>query len=305
MNIIFVPDKLAKPRTFTLRSRQIVLIVLLWVLLPLLFAAGLFYYSLYHAPAIRSAYFQSIIHQSQEVQLKKSRAYLQTNLNAIAVRVGEMQAQMTRLDALGSRLAKMAGISPKDFQFGRPPARGGVSDVPEVDLSQRDLQHQIDTLAKRMEDRSDRLMVLEAMLQERSISKNTFPSFRPVKHGYISSPFGWRIDPINGKREFHEGIDFMARVGTPVRAAANGVVIYAKFNPFGYGNLVAIDHGNGLVTRYAHCSKLLVREGDIVLRGQEIGLSGDTGRSTGPHLHFEVRYHGIPQNPLNYLRAVG
>ncbi|HCA26407.1 MAG TPA: peptidase M23 [Betaproteobacteria bacterium] len=305
MNIIFVSDKLARPRTFTLRPRQFALIALVWVLLPLLLAAGLFYYSLYHAPEIKSAYFQSIIHQSQEAQLKKNRAYLQTNLNAIAVRVGEMQAQMTRLDALGSRLAKMAGINKEDFQFGHPPARGGVSDVPEVDLSRSDLQHQIDVLARRMEDRSDRLMVLEAMLQEKSISKSAFPSFHPVRHGYISSPFGWRIDPINGKREFHEGVDFMVRVGTPVLAAANGVVTYARFNPFGYGNLVAINHGNGLVTRYAHCSKLLVKEGDIVLRGQEIALSGDTGRSTGPHLHFEVRYHGVPQNPISYLKAVG
>jgi murein DD-endopeptidase MepM/ murein hydrolase activator NlpD len=135
-----------------------------------------------------------------------------------------------------------------------------------------------------------------------SANKKFLPTLKPVVDAWYSSNFGWRLDPFTGQQSFHEGIDFPADVGTPIEAAASGKVTVAEVHP-AYGKIIEIDHGNGLVSRYAHCSALLVKEGDLVVRGQEIARVGTTGRSTGPHLHFEVRLNGVPQNPARFLQA--
>ena len=232
---------------------------------------------------------------------------VQDHLNAMAVKLGELQAKLLQLDGLGERLAQLAGVKPKDLPPlgpGQAPGLGGPAptlarnlSVPEFDTLLGQLSHQI-------EERSDQLGVLEGVLVSTSATKKFMPTLEPVEGGWISSPFGWRIDPFTGQKGFHEGIDFSAEVGTPIHAAASGKVIFADTQSQ-YGKMVEIDHGNGLVTRYAHASMLFVKVGDLVVRGQTIAAVGQTGRATGPHLHFEVRLNGVPQNPARFLQLAG
>ncbi|MBI1175611.1 MAG: peptidoglycan DD-metalloendopeptidase family protein [Sideroxydans sp.] len=239
----------------------------------------------------------------QEAEQKQQQSYMRESLDTMAKRMGEMQAQVLRLDALGARLAKTAGMKPQDFSFDEPPAQGGpyIPAPQQQDISLDSMNQQLGSLSQLMNDRNDKLVALETLLMQDQLSKRMFPSAAPVKHGWYSSNFGWRIDPFTGKQAMHEGVDYMVPTGTPVFASAGGIVTYADLHPQ-YGNMVEIDHGNGIVTRYAHASKLLVRDGQMVRRGQEIALSGSTGRSTGPHLHFEVRYKGVAQNPVRFLQ---
>jgi murein DD-endopeptidase MepM/ murein hydrolase activator NlpD len=228
--------------------------------------------------------------------------YTRESLDSMARRVGQMQAQMMRLDALGSRLAQSAGIKPKEMSFDKLPPEGGPY-VPSAqqDVSLESMDQQLDELSQSMNDRNDKLSVLETLLMQDHSNKWLIPSVMPVKRSWISSRFGKRIDPFTGKIGFHEGVDFPVPVGTTVYASAGGVVDYAGPDA-AYGNLVEIDHGHGVVTRYAHNSKVLVKVGQIVRRGQKISLSGSTGRSTGPHVHFEVRYMGVAQDPVRFLK---
>ena len=159
-------------------------------------------------------------------------------------------------------------------------------------------------LGRQVEERTDQLGVLEALLVADSANRKFMPTLAPIIDGWFSSNFGYRIDPFTGLQSFHEGIDFPADNGTPVVAAASGKVIESGYQPQ-YGKIVAIDHGNGLVSRYAHASEVYVNEGDLVVRGQRVAAVGSTGRSTGPHLHFEVRLNGVPQNPARFLRSPG
>ena len=179
-----------------------------------------------------------------------------------------------------------------------------MSALPSQDLSLGDLSQQLDLLSRQVEDRGDKLGVLESLLTLDSARKKLVPSIPPVQANWHSSSYGWRIDPFSGQRAFHEGIDFMAEHGAPIQAAAGGVVVYSDFHPQ-YGNMVEIDHGNGLSTRYAHASTRAVKVGDVVMRGAKLGEVGRTGRATGTHLHFEVRRNGPPQDPARFLRFAG
>ncbi|HEU4709325.1 MAG TPA: M23 family metallopeptidase, partial [Methylophilaceae bacterium] len=209
---------------------------------------------------------------------------------------------VTRLDALSSRLAELAGLKEKDIKATvQPPGQGGPM-VNAYGLSETELKQDIDELMTQVEQRGDRLDLLESMLVQQSMRKNTMPSGKPVGVGYNSSSYGWRVDPFTGKMAFHEGLDFPATIGAPIYAAATGIVRTAEQTP-DYGKLIKIDHGSGLETRYAHASALLVKVGDRVKKGQVIGLVGSTGRSTGPHLHFEVRLRGTPLDPRKYLQG--
>jgi murein DD-endopeptidase MepM/ murein hydrolase activator NlpD len=242
------------------------------------------------------------VHQQQQ---EKNQSYLQDNLNAMAVRLGQMQAQLLRLETLGERLAKLAGFKPQDLMFNEAPGRGGaISSVPSQNLSLGDFTRQVDLLTQQLEDRGDKLGLLESMFTLESARKKLTPTKLPVEGGWYSSNYGWRIDPFTGQRAFHEGIDFMAAEGTPIHAAAAGVVVYSDFHPQ-YGNMIEIDHGNDLISRYAHASKRLVKVGDVVLRGSRIADVGRTGRATGSHLHFEVRQRGAARNPAQFLQLPG
>jgi murein DD-endopeptidase MepM/ murein hydrolase activator NlpD len=225
----------------------------------------------------------------------------------MAMKLGELQAQMLRLDSLGERLARLAGLKPQDLpaqETGSAPGRGGPDSTLHRDFTVGEFTAMLGQLSRQVDERSDQLGVLEALVVTDSVSKKFLPTLRPIEDGWFSSNFGWRIDPFNGQKTFHEGIDFPAEVGTPVEAAASGKVIYAEVHP-AYGKMIEIDHGNGLISRYAHCSLLLVKEGDLVMRGQRVAEVGSTGRSTGPHLHFEVRLNGVPQNPARFLQPTG
>ncbi|MBA9870799.1 M23 family metallopeptidase [Ralstonia insidiosa] len=226
------------------------------------------------------------------------------NLNLMAARIGEMQAQMVRLDALGARVSGLAGVAPREFDFKSQPGRGGPQGAFSRSMSMPEIQSELDRLTRSADQRNDYLSVLESTLMDRQIHAKMMPTVRPVAVGYDSSGFGTRIDPFTGRRTQHDGVDFVAPVGTPIVAAAGGVVVASEYRS-DYGNMVDIDHGNGLKTRYAHASKVFVKIGDIVKAGERIALVGRTGRATGSHLHFEVHVNDVPQNPVAFLENAG
>lgn len=239
----------------------------------------------------------------QQDEQQKQQAYTRESMDTMAKRLGQMQAQLLRLDTLGARLAKISGMKPQEFSFDQLPAQGGpyLPVAQQTDVSLSNMNQQLANLSSLLSDRSDKLVALETLLMQDSLNKRLLPSVAPITEGWYSSNFGWRIDPFTGKNAMHEGVDFMVQEGTPIYASAGGVVVYADFHPQ-YGNMIEIDHGNDIVTRYAHASKLLTKVGAVVRRGQEIAKVGSTGRSTGNHLHFEVRYKGLAQNPVRFLQ---
>ncbi len=305
MNIILVSSKFSHARSFTLSTPQVAFLGMLACLMVVSLAVMLNYFSLRHAVSNNSPYLQSLLEAVQAEQTRKTQSYLRESLDTMAARLGEMQAKLLRLDTLGERLTKLAGIKPQEFMFDQAPGQGGaVSSIPPKEFTLVELDNKVQQLAVQVDDRSDKLGVLESMLTLSHAKKQLLPTQSPLSTQWFSSNFGWRIDPFTGWNAFHEGMDFMAKQGTAITAAAGGVVVYAESHPQ-YGNMIEVDHGNGLVTRYAHASRLLVKLGDVVLRGQKIAEVGSTGRSTGTHLHFEVRQSGVPQNPARFLEVPG
>jgi len=305
MNVILVSSNLARARSLTISKPQVAAMGATLLLLMLSAAVLMHYLSLRYAVAHGSPYLRTMVSSMQAEESERMQSYLRESLNTMASKVGELQARLVRLDALGDRLTKVAGLKPQEFMFDRVPARGGAeSSLPARQLSLGELGAELDRLSQELEDRADKLRVLESALTEDYAKRQLVPTQKPVDGGYYSSNFGWRIDPFTGLNAFHEGIDFMAEEGAPILAAAGGVVVFAARHPQ-YGNMLEIDHGNDLVTRYAHASKILVKVGDVVLRGSKIAEVGNTGRSTGTHLHFEVRYRGAAQNPTRFLRMPG
>ncbi len=305
MDIILVSGKLAKAKTITLGLPQVAVLGFGAFIAILMLAGVMNYFTLRFAADLKLPYFHDLLVSSQRQQNEKTDSYLRENLNAMAVRLGQMQAQLLRLDTLGERLAKIAGFKPQDLMFDQAPGRGGaVSTLPSQDIPLGDFTRQLDILTKQVDDRDDKLGVLESLFTLDSAKKKLVPTMLPIEGGWYSSNYGWRIDPFNGQRAFHEGIDFLADQGTPIMAAAGGIIVYSDFHPQ-YGNMIEIDHGNGLITRYAHASKRLAKVGDVVMRGAKIAEVGKTGRATGTHLHFEVRRRGAPQNPTQFLRLPG
>jgi len=303
MNIILVSNRLGKSRTrsITLGGKQLVFLLPLLFGLLLVSAFSLQYLLIRFAPESLSDEIRTILSEIKNDEQQKQRTYLHSSLDAMAMRVGQMQAQVQRLDALGSRLAKLTGMKPEEFQFSQPPAQGGPLVVfPEKEMSENGLQQQLSRLTQVINDRSDKLLALETMLLQNQLSRKLLPSIPPVNEGWYSSNFGWRLDPFTGTNAMHEGVDYVVETGTPIYASAGGVVAYASMHPQ-YGNMIEVDHGNDIITRYAHASKLVVKVGQVVRRGDKIAEVGSTGRSTGSHLHFEVRYKGIAQNPVRFL----
>ncbi len=225
--------------------------------------------------------------------------FMRENLDAMARKLGEMQARMAQLDALGERVSGLAGLSPAELKAA--PAQGGalVSGRP---LSMEELQATLADLETLTGHNGDLMTLMESRLFDQKIKKSMVPTQQPVKSGHPGSAFGWRIDPFTGRSALHTGLDFQAEPGTAILAAAGGVVVAQEIHP-AYGNMIEIDHGNDLLTRYAHASKVGVKKGDLVRRGHKIAEVGTTGRSTGPHLHFEVMVQGIPQDPQKFLMA--
>jgi murein DD-endopeptidase MepM/ murein hydrolase activator NlpD len=219
----------------------------------------------------------------------------------LATRVGRMQAQLIRLDALGKHLTEIAKLKRGEFDFDQPPAIGGPDTGPGEGPVVPALDAMLDTMDAQIDDRQRQLKALQNLILTRELARQIVPGGRPVASGYISSLYGRRTDPFHGDQAMHQGLDFAGAPGTEVLAVADGIVSHAGPDG-GYGRLIEITHGNGYVTRYAHNAKLLVKPGDTVRRGDAIALMGSTGRSTGTHVHFEVRRDGRTVNPLAFVR---
>ncbi len=300
MQIILISDRLAKARSVSLSLRHLVGTALFALVLICGATAGLYWLTLRYASEVRAPALQRLVLAAQQAEAERGRTFVQQNLNAMAVKLGEMQAQLTRLDALGERLSVLSGI--REFRFSEVPGLGGAAPtlLPPQNLSLTEFNDKLSLLSRQVETRNDMLGVLEAQLFEQAVKKKLTPTMMPVSAPFNASGFGRRIDPFSGQWAMHEGIDFLADIGSPVVAAAGGIVQFSGFHPQ-YGYMIDIDHGNDLVTRYAHLSKLFVKEGDVVQRARRIALSGNTGRSTGPHVHFEVRFRGTAQNPAKFV----
>ncbi len=302
MNVILVSNRLAKSRSITLGGWQVLFLMMLISALVWVAAFALQYGLVRFAPEGLSDGVRTLLSKIQSEEQQKQQSYVNNSLDAMAARVGQMQAQMQRLDALGARLAKLTGMKPEEFKFDEPPAQGGpLVALSGQDMSVSSLEQQLNRLTQAVNDRSDKLLALETMLLQNQLNRKLLPSIPPVGEGFYSSNFGWRLDPFTGRNAMHEGVDYMVQAGTAIRASAGGVVAYADLHPQ-YGNMVEVDHGNDIVTRYAHASRLLVKVGQVVRRGEKIAEVGSTGRSTGNHLHFEIRYKGIAQNPVRFLK---
>ncbi|WP_316247558.1 M23 family metallopeptidase [Luteimonas viscosa] len=238
----------------------------------------------------------------QELALESTRREAQREVNALAARMGELQAQANRLNALGDRLTRIAKLGDGEFDFDKPIGLGGAE--PSQDMPARQLVDGLDGVDTQFASAGRQLSVLEALLFDRELERNSVPSRSPVASSFVTSGYGGRADPFGGGRQFHKGIDFDANTGDKVMTVADGVVSFSGVRS-GYGNVVEVDHGNGFVTRYAHNSRNVVKVGDLVRVGQEIAKAGSTGRSTGAHVHFEVWENGRVHNPRKFLGEIG
>jgi murein DD-endopeptidase MepM/ murein hydrolase activator NlpD len=300
VNIILVSDSLAKSRSISLSQTQVLLVALGILLSGFVLAMATYMVTMKFAVDLRNPYLRSLLAALHQDELKRSEAETRDNLNALAAKVGELQARILRLDAFGERLAKAVGIKPTEFRFDEKPGQGGPAPLASRDLTMAEFQQMLAEMSRIVDDRGDKLGVLDSFLMDDRLARKTIPTTLPVTMGYYSSNYGYRLDPITGRNSFHTGVDLIAPPGTPVVAAAGGMVSTVA-HVAEYGNIVEVDHDNGLTTRYAHLLRSQVKVGDVVMKGQAIAQVGSTGRSTGPHLHFEVREKGIPLNPNKFL----
>lgn len=306
---ILITTSVHKPaRVLSFTPWSLALAVLALVI-PLMIASLL----VYHAIVLKAAHekwpiISDVVRFVERQDMAQRDQYLRANLDAMAVKVGEMQARLVRMEAVSERLAGMAGIQPDELRKIEPAAgqaSGAGGPLPALRQPQVRSMADLDQLVAHMEALGDRnadvFTLIESRLFEKRLAALTIPSSPPVE-GPVGSGFGFRSDPFTGRPALHTGLDFPADMGTPIMAAAGGVVLSAGSHPQ-YGQLVELDHGNGVVTRYAHTSKMLVKQGDLIRRGQKIAEVGNTGRSTGPHLHFEVLVEGVQQNPAKFLAS--
>lgn len=296
MQIIVVSRHLKSARTITIMPRHVIGVLAVFFSLVFLSSVFFSFISLH----FRLPIVENILLAVQQQETRQTRDYITNNLNLMATRLGELQGRLLQLDSLGERVSDLAGIKPKTATEAQArPGQGGPF-LP-APLSAGELQREIERLAQAVDYRADELAFMEFKLLEKRVEERLMPTTLPVKNAVFGSSFGYRNDPFSGLRSRHDGLDFSAPVGTPVVAAADGVVLSASYHPE-FGNLIEVDHGDGLLSRYAHLSRMDVAESQIVRRGEKIGAVGSTGRSTGPHLHFEVRMLGVPQNPAAFLK---
>ncbi len=240
---------------------------------------------------------------SQRLKIDEATQDARENMDALALRLGKLQAHVIRLDALGSRLTAMAKLERGEFDFSQPPAQGGPANTLEQQgksMEIKDFLGALNDLSNQLDNRSQQLNVLETMMMTNNLQAEVEPAGRPISRGWLSSYFGIRTDPFTGRRVHHSGIDFAGKLGSDIVAVASGVVTFAGRRS-GYGNLVEVNHGKGISTRYGHCLKINVKVGDTIKKGQVLAKMGTTGRSTGPHVHFEVLNNGRAVNPKRYI----
>ncbi|MGA8705913.1 MAG: M23 family metallopeptidase [Steroidobacteraceae bacterium] len=301
MNVIFFSHRNGNARQFNL-SHPLTLSVLSILGLGLLattFIAGLTLGQ--HSMARMALLSPTSALRAERQQIATLRTQVQERIDALALRLGTINANLIRLNALGKQLTQMANINSREFDFDHDPPQGGSdSDGVGRGVQAEDVNTMIDDLSRQIDARSAQFSSLENVIIGRQLSSQVKPSGRPVRDGYISSYFGERMDPFNGEEALHKGVDFAADAGADVLAVAEGVVTWSGPRE-GYGNLIEINHGNGLVTRYGHNARTLVSVGDTVQRGQAVAIVGSTGRSTGPHVHFEVLRNGTQVDPMTFV----
>jgi murein DD-endopeptidase MepM/ murein hydrolase activator NlpD len=302
MNVIFLSRREGKARQLNL-ARPLTLGVVAGLTLAVLGVAFALGIELGRgrssaAGTAETAHFHNVLAQQMH-EIADLKQQLQLRVDAMAMRLGEVNAHVIRLDALGKRLTEMADIDSREFNFDREPPTGG----PEgegVSAQIPDLNAMLDHLEQRVDSRESELSALENVILTRQLKEQIHPEGRPVLSGFISSYFGERADPFDGREAFHKGVDFAGTAGEKVMAVAAGVVTWAGERS-GFGKLIEINHGDGYVTRYAHNERTLVAVGQTVKRGEAVALMGSTGRSTGPHVHFEVLRNGRQVDPLSYI----
>lgn len=299
MQLIITDAWLAKSRAIHLSGTRLLFSLFGLALALMLLAATLYHWVLLKGAREGWPVMGTLGRLVVKDEIDQRDRFMRENLDAMARKLGEMQAKLMQLEALGERVSGLAGVNPVELKS--VPGRGGAL-VAGRPLSMQELQSTLADLDQLADQRADLLTVAESRLFDQKIRKMMIPTQHPVKSGHLGSSFGWRIDPFTGRSAMHTGLDFQADTGTPILAASGGVVVAQESHP-AYGLMVEVDHGNGLLTRYAHASRVWVKKGDLVKRGQKLAEVGSTGRSTGPHLHFEVLVQGVPQDPQKFLNA--
>jgi len=238
--------------------------------------------------------------RDQQQQMDQTKEYVRQHMDVMGRRIGSLQAQVSRISAVEMRIAETSGINLSDFQFDAEPPIGGASPEEVVDSEQVDIENAIDAIEKELSRRESEIAAMDFLLSRRSLDSQQTPTGWPVKGGWVSSNFGTRLHPMTGKKQFHRGVDIPGRLGADVLAVADGVITRSGRSG-NYGWMVEIDHGDGYTTLYSHNSENLVEVGATVVKGQAIAKIGSTGRSTGPHVHFEVSKNKRTINPVRYL----
>jgi murein DD-endopeptidase MepM/ murein hydrolase activator NlpD len=299
MQLIITDAWLAKSRAIHLSGRRLVAAFCLLSLVLTVVVAGLYHWVFLKGAREGWPVIGSFVRLIVKDEFEQRDRFMRDNLNVMAKQLGEMQAKLTQLESLGERVSGLAGVNPADIRA--TPGRGGVL-VQGRTLSMEELQASLADFDLLSDLRSGQLAVMESNLFDRKMRNMLVPTQQPVQGANLGSAFGWRIDPFTGHSALHTGLDFQAETGTPIVAAAGGIVVTQEYHA-AYGNMVEIDHGKDLITRYAHASRIYVKKGDLIRRGQKIADVGTTGRSTGSHLHFEVLVQGVPQDPQKFLDA--
>lgn len=309
MNVIFVPRSAGSGRNFSLSATQLLILVAVMSLaLPALIGVVTYKVTTYLDPVsgVREPAYvrqQVALLTTERQAIEQTRRDAEIHLNALAQRLGHMQAELLRLNALGQRLARMAGLDRREFDFSEAPAMGGPEAARDLaSITVPDFIKELERVSGQIGRKSERLTALESTLLDKQLHAAVHPVGWPADGGWVSSGFGLRSDPFTGRTAFHEGVDIASRFGSPIKAMGGGVVSHAGEKE-GYGLTVEVTHGSGYTTRYAHCKAVLVRVGDRVAKGQDLAHVGSSGRSTGPHLHFEVLRDGKAVNPSNYLKS--
>lgn len=307
MNIILVAKSHSTPRCIDLGSNKGRFLVAGVLSATLLLFAGIGFVAAMYTVNPRDAAMRELLALRAQIQLQKSElgnveSDSRRNLDALALQLGQLRAQATRLNALGDRLTQVGKLEDGEFDFVSEPALGGPEDTLVEGSRPLQLGNDIDNLRAEFGRQEAQLEVLENLLFDRKIDNALLPTGMPVAHGYVASGYGTRTDPITGRQAVHLGVDFDVPLGSDIQAVAEGVVTYSGVRN-GYGNVVEVDHGNGYMTRYAHNSRNLVEVGTRIHVGQIVAKVGSTGRSTGPHCHFEVWLNGRPVNPMAYVRS--
>jgi murein DD-endopeptidase MepM/ murein hydrolase activator NlpD len=302
MNIIFIGKFRGKPARCQIGHGWQQILSLSFIITILCVAAGSgYWWGERHAKVAQLTEFTDKI-AAEKALIENTRLTAKSDLDAFAAHIGQVQAHITRLNALGQRLILMSGLDEGEFDFDNAPAVGGPDEP--ADGTSIDLNDLLATLNEQLDSREQQLSLLEDVILQKEIMKDARPTGRPISKGWISSYFGKRTDPFTGKLEMHKGMDFASKLGSDVKAVASGVVTWAG-ERYGYGNLVEINHGNGYSTRYGHNNDLMVKVGDSVEKGQLIAHMGSSGRSTGPHVHFEVLLNNVQIDPKRFVLSHG